>query len=76
MVLLAILDIVSGAYMLAAIEIVVPGIAVGVVVLVFRREQYRSLGGSRGRRLALVARRPCCRWVADCAGRDAGDRRD
>ena len=46
MVLLAILDIVSGAYALAAIEIVVPGIAVGVVVLVLRREQYRALGAA------------------------------
>ena len=45
-VLLAILDIISGAYTLAAIEIVVPGFAVGVVVLVLRREQYRDLGAS------------------------------
>ncbi len=45
-VLLAILDIVSHAYMLAAIEIVVPGLAVGIVVLVLRREQYRDLGAS------------------------------
>lgn len=45
-VLLAILDIVSGAYMLAAIEIVVPGIAVAVVVLVLRREQYQALGAA------------------------------
>jgi hypothetical protein len=43
-VLLAILDIVSHAYALAVIEIVIPGIAVGVVVLVLRREQYRGLG--------------------------------
>jgi hypothetical protein len=45
-VLLAILDIVSQAYLLAAIEIVVPGIAVGVVVVVLRRQQYRGLGAS------------------------------
>jgi hypothetical protein len=45
-VLLAILDIVSGAYALAAIEIVIPGIAVGAVVLVLRREPYRGLGAS------------------------------
>jgi hypothetical protein len=45
-VLLAILDIVSGAYALAAIEIVIPGIAVGVVVLVLRRAPYRGLGAS------------------------------
>jgi hypothetical protein len=44
--LLAILDVVSGAYTLAAIEIVVPGIAVAVVILVLRREQYRGLGTS------------------------------
>jgi hypothetical protein len=47
-VLLAILDIVSGAYTLAVIEIVVPGIAVGVVFAVLRREQYRALGASSG----------------------------
>src|SRR5579862_1053389 len=45
-VLLAILDIVSGAYALAAIEIVIPGFAVGAVVLVLRREPYRGLGAS------------------------------
>src|ERR1700722_19275338 len=62
-VFLAILDVISGAYALAAIEIVVPGIAVGVVVLVLRREQYRGLGesndaGSRwwlGGPVALIA---------------------
>ncbi|HEY6469110.1 MAG TPA: hypothetical protein VI434_05030 [Candidatus Dormibacteraeota bacterium] len=43
-VLLAVLDVVSGAYTLAVVEIVVPGIVVGVVVLVLRREQYRGLG--------------------------------
>jgi hypothetical protein len=47
-VLLAVLDIVSHAYTLAAIEVVVPGIAVGVVVLVLRRPQYRELGASAG----------------------------
>jgi hypothetical protein len=45
-VLLAILDVVSGAYTLAAIEIVVPGIAAAIVILVLRREQYRGLGAS------------------------------
>ncbi len=45
-VLLAILDVVSHAYLLAAIEIVVPGIAVGVAVLVLRREQSRGLGAA------------------------------
>jgi hypothetical protein len=43
-VLLAILDVVSGAYALAAVEIIVPGIAVALGVLVLRREQYRGLG--------------------------------
>jgi hypothetical protein len=45
-VLLAILDLVSHAYTLAAIEIVVPGIATGVAVLVLRRQQYQALGTS------------------------------
>jgi hypothetical protein len=44
--LLGLLDIVSHAYALAVIEIVVPGVAVAVVVLVLRREQYRDLGTS------------------------------
>lgn len=47
-VLLAILDIVSGAYTLAAIQIVVPGIGAGVVFLVLRREQYTALGVASG----------------------------
>src|ERR1700690_2163814 len=47
-VLLAILDIVSGAYMLGSIQIVVPGIAAGGVFLVLRREQYLGLEASSG----------------------------
>jgi hypothetical protein len=47
-VLLAVLDIVSGAYALAVIQIVVPGIGAGVVFLVLQREQYRGLGTSLG----------------------------
>jgi hypothetical protein len=45
-VLMAVLDVVSAAYALAAIEIVVPGIAAGIVFLVLRHEQYRGLGAS------------------------------
>jgi hypothetical protein len=43
-VLMAVLDLVSGAYALAFIEIVVPGIAAGVVYMVLRHDQYRRLG--------------------------------
>jgi hypothetical protein len=42
-VLMAVLDLVSTAYALAVIEIVVPAIAVGIVVLVLRHQQYRGL---------------------------------
>jgi uncharacterized membrane protein len=45
-VLLAVLDVVSGAYALAVVEIVVPGIAAAIVFLVLRREPYRGLGAS------------------------------
>jgi hypothetical protein len=45
-VLLAILELVSGAYALAVVQIVVPGVAAGVVFAVLRREQYRALGRS------------------------------
>ena len=41
--LMAVLDLVSGAYALAIIEIVVPGVAVGIVYLVLRHGQYRGL---------------------------------
>ncbi len=43
MVLMAILELISGAYALAVVQLVVPGIAAGVVVLVFRRDAYRGL---------------------------------
>lgn len=43
-VLMAVLDLVSTAYALAVIEIVVPAAAAGVVFLVLRHEQYRELG--------------------------------
>ena len=43
MVLMAILELISGAYALAVVQLVVPGIAAGVVVLVFRRDVYRGL---------------------------------
>ena len=59
------LDIVSGAYALAVIQLVVPGIAVGIVVLVLRHEQYRGL--------AAVRQRPGDGWIAGpgCAGLSA-----
>jgi lysylphosphatidylglycerol synthetase-like protein (DUF2156 family) len=43
MVLMAILELISGAYALAVVQLVVPGIAAGVVVLIFRRDVYRGL---------------------------------
>jgi hypothetical protein len=42
-VLMAILELMSGAYALAVVQLVVPGIAAGVTVLVFRRDAYRGL---------------------------------
>jgi hypothetical protein len=42
-VLMAILELISGAYALAVVQLVVPGIAAGVAVLVFRRDAYRGL---------------------------------
>ena len=42
-VLLALLELISGAYALAIVQLVVPGIAVGVVVLVLRHDAYREL---------------------------------
>jgi lysylphosphatidylglycerol synthetase-like protein (DUF2156 family) len=41
-VLLAVLELISGAYALAVVQVVVPGIAAGVV-LVLRRDAYRGL---------------------------------
>lgn len=45
-VLIAVLELISGAYALAAIQVVVPGIAAAVVVLVLRRDEYRDLGAT------------------------------
>jgi NADH:ubiquinone oxidoreductase subunit 6 (subunit J) len=42
-VLLALLELISGAYALAVVQLVVPAIAVGVVVLVLRHDTYRGL---------------------------------
>ena len=42
-VLLAVLELVSGAYALAVVQIVVPGVAAAVVILVLRRDAYRGL---------------------------------
>ena len=42
-VLMAVLELISGAYALAVVQLVVPGIAAGVVVLVLRRDAYRGL---------------------------------
>ena len=41
--LLAVLELISGAYALAVVQLVVPGVAAGVVVLVLRRDAYRGL---------------------------------
>ena len=45
-VLLAVLELISGAYALAAVQLIVPGIAAGVVFLVLRRDEYRGLGAT------------------------------
>jgi NADH:ubiquinone oxidoreductase subunit 6 (subunit J) len=45
-VLMAVLELISGAYALAAVQVVVPGIAVAVVVLVLRHDEYRGLGAT------------------------------
>jgi hypothetical protein len=42
-VLMAVLELISGAYALAVIQLVVPGIAAGLVALVLRRDEYRGL---------------------------------
>jgi hypothetical protein len=42
-VLLAALELISGAYALAVVQLVVPGIAVAIVVLVIRHDAYRGL---------------------------------
>jgi hypothetical protein len=45
-VLMAVLDVVSTAYALGVLEVVVPGIAAAIVFVVLRRDQYRGLGAS------------------------------
>ena len=55
-VLLAVLELISGAYALAVVQLVVPGIAIAIVVLVLRHDAYRGL--------VAVARAPERLWVA------------
>ncbi len=45
-VLMAVLEMISGAYALAVVQLVVPGIAAAVVFLVLRRDEYRGLGAT------------------------------
>jgi hypothetical protein len=42
-VLMAVLELISGAYALAVVQLVVPAVAAGVVALVLRRDAYREL---------------------------------
>jgi multisubunit Na+/H+ antiporter MnhB subunit len=44
--LLAVLELLAGADALAVVQVVVPGIAVGIVFLALRQDQYRGLGSS------------------------------
>ena len=55
-VLLAVLELISGAYALAVVQLVVPGIAIAIVVLVLRHDAYRGL--------VAVAKAPERLWVA------------
>src|ERR1700681_1383737 len=55
-VLLAVLELISGAYALAVVQVVVPGIAIAIVVLVLRHDAYSGL--------AAVANAPERLWVA------------
>jgi lysylphosphatidylglycerol synthetase-like protein (DUF2156 family) len=55
-VLMALLEIVCGAYALAVVQLVVPGVAAAVVTLVLRREEYRGL--------LTVPRAPERFWIA------------
>jgi lysylphosphatidylglycerol synthetase-like protein (DUF2156 family) len=41
--LMAVLELISGAYALAVVQLVVPGVAAAVVVLVLRHDAYRGL---------------------------------
>jgi hypothetical protein len=42
-VFMAVLELIAGAYALAVVQLVVPGVAAGVVALVLRRDAYRGL---------------------------------
>jgi hypothetical protein len=42
-VLMALLEVISGAYALAAVQLVVPGVTAAAIVLVVRRDAYREL---------------------------------
>ena len=55
-VLMAVLELISGAYALAVVQLVVPGGAVAIVALVLRHEAYRGL--------AAVPKVPERFWVA------------
>lgn len=55
-VLLAVLELISGAYALAVVQLVVPSIAIAIVVLVLRHDAYSGL--------AAVASGPERLWVA------------
>jgi hypothetical protein len=56
-VLLAVLDLVTQAYTLAVVELVVPGVAAGIVYMVLNCEQYRGVGAasSDGTRRLIAA---------------------
>jgi hypothetical protein len=56
-VLLAVLELISGAYALAVVQLVVPGIAIGIVVLVLRHDAYSGLAtvASAAERLWVAA---------------------
>jgi NADH:ubiquinone oxidoreductase subunit 6 (subunit J) len=45
-VLMAVLEVISGAYALAVVQLVVPGVAAGVITLVLRRDAYRGLNSA------------------------------
>jgi hypothetical protein len=45
-VLMAVLELISGAYALAVVQLVVPGVAAGIVALVLRRDAYRGLSSA------------------------------
>jgi hypothetical protein len=55
-VLMALLEIISGAYALAVVQLVVPGVAAAIVTLVLRNDAYRGL--------LAVPRAPERFWIA------------